>query len=984
VAQRSFEESWYLRFHGLMPFRVRDILLVASPYDAFTMEEDGGLMTRLFHEYSELNLSELPTIIRAYNASMALELLRRRKFDLVITMVNLPDTDAATFGAEVKQEFPQLALVLFAFTDGELNKIGKESAFDALFLWTGDASAMIGAIKLIEDRRNLDNDTAAGVRVIVVVEDSVRHYSSFLSLLYFEMIRQAGSLIAEGINDLHKRMRMRARPKILLANDYESAVRAIEENRHNLLAVISDVRFPKGGRMERTAGFQLVTWVRERTVPDLPILLQSAEPEAWERASELDVAFANKGSPNLLRSIRDFLRDDLGFGDFIFRLRNRHEVGRASNLYEMEHVLPRVPDESIAFHAERNHFSAWLMARGMFMLSKELRPRKVEEFNDVDGLRQHLLGVLRLARRQEHVGAIVDFSGKQESDQQFIRLGTGSIGGKGRAIAFVNSILKPTRLQDRFDNLAIHVKQTVAIGVQEFERFVEENRLGDILRDPPADLEIRRRFLEGRLGKEFEDRLEAACTGMTKPLAVRSSSILEDSRSRPFAGIYATYMLPNNHSDPMVRRRELFAAVKAVWASTYCENARAYMAGTPHTIEEERMGIAIQEIVGRQHHERFYPDFAGVAYSYNFYPVAGQVAEEGCASIALGLGRTVVDGGRTLQFSPTRPRILPQFTAAHDFVEFGQSQFYALDLRETRNNFINGESPVRLFDLRAAEEDGTLAALGSVYCPEDDTIRDNLLRPGPRVVTFNNVLRWETIPLAEALAQLLDVMRHGFGHGVEIEFAVDLGGGDRKPTLYVLQVRPQGEAFTGAVPPIPSLPGESFLCRTDVALGHGKIDGLLDIIYVKPDFKDRGTVQQAARQVGELNDRLKHEDRTYLLIGPGRWGSSDPRLGIPVVWSQISNAKVIIETRFDGRTVEPSQGSHFFHNVLSMQVGYLTLSLPEQFIGDRLAVLDDAWLDLQPAEHDLGCVRHLRLKSPLDVYLDGRAGKAAIVKPAAQ
>jgi CheY-like chemotaxis protein len=373
VAQRTFEESWYLRFHGLMPFRVRDILLVASPYDAFTMEEDGGLMTRLFHGYSELNLSELPTIIRAYSAEAALELLRRRKFDLIITMVNLPDSEATEFAGRVKRELPELPIVLFAFTDGELARLGTaRDVFDALFLWTGDANTLIAALKLIEDRRNLDNDTAAGVRVVVVVEDSVRHYSTFLALLYLELIRQAQSLIAEGINDLHKRMRMRARPKILLALSYEEAVRAIEDNRHNMLAVISDVRFPREGKIDRAAGYRLVRWVRELTMPDLPILLQSAEPDAWERAGELDVAFAVKGSPNILRNIRDFLRDDLGFGDFIFRLpdRSRTEVGRASDMYQLERMLPQVPDESIVFHAERNHFSAWLMARGMFMLSK--------------------------------------------------------------------------------------------------------------------------------------------------------------------------------------------------------------------------------------------------------------------------------------------------------------------------------------------------------------------------------------------------------------------------------------------------------------------------------------------------------------------------------------------------------------------------------------------------------------------------------------
>lgn len=980
---RPFEESWYLRFHGLMPFRAREILLVSSPYDAFTMEEDGRLMTRLFAEYSELNLSELPTIIRAYNAETAFQLLNQRRFDLVITMANLADMDVGAFAAGVKKQFPNVPVVLFTFNDVDLSTLREwhgASTFDQVFLWTGDANVLIASIKLVEDERNLDHDTASGVRVIIVVEDSVRRYSTFLSLLYVELLRQAGTMVAEGVNDLHKRMRMRARPKILLATTYEEAWAKFSENRHNVLSVITDVRFPRGGKLDSNAGFTLVERMREQN-PDLPILVQSAEPDACARAAEMQTVFGDKNSANILSSIRRFLREDLGFGDFVFRLPDRTEVGRAADMYEMERILPEIPDESIEFHASHNHFSMWLMARGMFMLARELRPRRVEEFANIDGLRQHLISVLRRGRRQEHLGAISDFSGKQQQEESFIRLGAGSIGGKGRAIAFVNSTLRPQRLADRFDKLEIRVPQTVAVGTDEFDRFIDDNGLADLLREPPPDHEIRRRFLEAHLAPELERRIRLSCIGMSGPLAVRSSSILEDSRSRPFAGIYATYMLPNNHPNPAVRAQELFGAIKAVFASTYCQDARAYMGSTPHSIEEEQMGVVIQEVIGRPHGERFYPDFAGVAYSYNFYPVAGQAAEEGVASVALGLGRMVVDGGKALQFSPARPRILPQFSTARDFLEHGQSSFYALDLAG-RADFVAGKSPVRLFELAHAEEDGVLSWVGSVYVPEDDTIRDTLRQHGPRVVTFNNILKWETVPLAEALNVLLEVMRRGFGHGVEIEFAVDMGrGADRKPVLFVLQVRPQAGGYGGSVPAMPELlPEDAFLCRTDAAIGHGVIENLHDVVYVRKDFKDRGSVAQAAEEVGELNARLQREERPYLLIGPGRWGSSDPSLGIPIVWSQIAGAKVIVETMFEGRPVEPSQGSHFFHNVLSMELGYLTLSLPEQAVGQRLAQLDREWLEAQPAASEKPTVRHVRLERPLTVYLDGRAGKACIIK----
>ena len=611
---KQFEDSWYLRFHGLMPYRIRVILLVSSPYDAFTMEEDGRLMTRLFHEYSELNLSELPTIVRAYDAEHAFSILRSRRFDLVITMENLADMAVGVFAEKVKTEFPDLPVIMFAFTDGSLSgcaggSFGPEyEQLDKVFLWTGDANVLIAAIKLVEDQMNVVHDAAAGVRVILVVEDSVRYYTHFVSLLYVELLRQAASLIAEGINDLHKTMRLRSRPKVLLASCYEDASEYFEEYRHNILAVISDVRYPKGGTVDPEAGFRFAEMVKA-TDAHIPIMIQSAEPAAAARADAVGAMFGNKNSAHLLHDVQQFLRQDLGFGPFIFRLPSTEEVGRAEDMYDMEKMLPEISDDSIAYHARHNHFSTWLMARGMFMLARELRPRKVEGFESVDGLRQHLISVLRKARRQEQLGAISDFSPRQEPDQAFVRIGAGSIGGKGRAIAFVNSILRPQRLADRFDDLRITVPRTVAIGTDEFERFVERNGLGSALQNAMPDEQTRRLFLNASFSPETARRLKLACADMTGPLAVRSSSILEDSRQRPFAGVYSTYMLPNNHPDADVRHRELLRAVKAVYASIYCQDARAYIANTPYTVEEERMGVVIQEVVGQTHGRRFYPVF---------------------------------------------------------------------------------------------------------------------------------------------------------------------------------------------------------------------------------------------------------------------------------------------------------------------------------------------------------------------------------------
>ena len=980
---KHFEDSWYLRFHGLMPYRVRVILLVASPYDAFTMEEDGRLMTRLFHEYSELNLSELPTIIRAYDAEQAFELLRSRRFDLVITMENLADMDVGAFADRVKSEFSELPIIMFAFTDGALTgcdggSLSPETkSVDRVFLWTGDANVLIAAIKVIEDQINVVHDTSAGVRVILVVEDSLRYFTHFVSLLYVELFRQAGSLLAEGINDLHKSMRLRSRPKVLLASCYEDACEYFEEYRHNILAVITDVRYPRAGQVDPKAGFALAEMVKNAN-PDIPIMIQSAEPNAQPQAHAIGAMFGNKGSDHLLRDIQRFLTDDLGFGDFIFRRPDRTEIGRAKDMFDMEKVLPDVPDEVIAYHAQHNHFSTWLMARGMFMLARELRPRKVEGFDNVDGLRQHLIAVLRKARRQEQMGAISDFTTRQAPNQAFVRLGSGSIGGKGRAIAFVNSILRPQRLSDRFDDLRITVPQTVAIGTDEFERFVDGNNLLSSLDPSLPDEATRKLFIDAPMAPELARRLALACADMTGPLAVRSSSILEDSRQRPFAGVYSTFMLPNNHPDPDVRMAELLRAVKAVYASIFCQEARAYIANTPYTVEEERMGVVIQPVVGRDHGRRFYPLFSGVGHSYNFYPVAGQIANEGVVSVAMGLGKTVVDGGRTLQFSPYRPRVLPQFTTARDFLSLGQSEFFALDLEAPITDFASDRSNLLACRLTDAEGDGTLEQLASVYSPEDDTVRDNLRQTGPRVITFNNILRWQTLPFADAMQVILETMRAGFGQSVEIEFAVDRPASG-PAELNILQVRPQAGAQRGVVSVPPDLPNEAFLCRTDVALGNGVFGDIRDVVYVKRDFLDEGGVRRAALDVARLNDGLG--GRRYVLIGPGRWGSSDPHLGIPVVWSQIAGAQIIVETDFEGRAVEPSQGSHFFHNVLSMQLGYLTLSTPEQRSGRRLAELDQDWLDAVPAVAELATTRHIRLEAPLTAYLDGRTGSATVLKP---
>lgn len=977
-------EPWFLRFRDLMPFRVREILLVSSAYDAFIMEGDGRLDERLFTQFSELGLTASPRITHVTGAAAALEMLASREFHLVITVVRLEDSDAAGLATAIEAQHPAIPVVLLTFDEADLMQFpggALPRGLDGAFLWTGDAAILSAAIKLIEDAANADHDTrAAGVQVIIVVEDSIRRYSAFLALLYAELMKQSQSLIAEGLNNLHRLMRMRGRPKILLARTFEEAVDTFRRYQDHVMAVISDVRFPRGGAEDAEAGFRLLELVRAATM-DVPVLLQSAEPELAPRVTALGVWHADKNSPSLNAEIGAFLRDALGFGDFVFRLPDRREVGRARDLFELEAALRTVPAESLAYHASRNHFSMWLNARSMFALAQRLRPRQVSEFADLEELRRYLAGVLHAELATDQQGVIADLQGFHGPDQRFVRISQGSVGGKGRGIAFINHMLARNELYERFDGLDIRIPKTVVVGTDEFDRFLEQNQLSLASIEGADDVERLATFVSGHLHPDFRRDLEVTFRDLSGPVAVRSSSLLEDSRFQPFAGIYATVMLPNDHPDPAVRFAELCRAIKSVYASTFSSDARSYFAGLPHSMADEKMAVVLQEVVGRHHGPRFYPHISGVAQSHNYYPVGLQRAEDGIALLALGLGHAVVAGGAAMRFSPATPEVLPQFPTARHFLRYSQSSFYALDTSRSLVDLqSNRAGSVIVCDLAAAEQDGTLSLVGSTYCPEDDVIRDTFTVPGPRVVTFNNILKWHTIPLARALRELLTIFRQGMGGDVEIEFAVDLGAlPDPVACLYVLQVRPM------ARPPVFGDPGadepiaeQDVLARTGRALGHGRIDDLRDVVYVRRTAFDHGSSRRIAAEVGNINRELLAEGRPYLLIGPGRWGTTDPSLGIPVAWSQISGVRAIVETSIDGRVVEPSQGTHFFQNVTAMRIGYLTIDDTGASEDERL---DADWLDAQPAAHETVAVRHVHLAEPLLARLDGRRGTATIAKP---
>lgn len=968
-----------------MPFRVSEILLVSSAYDAFVLEEDGSLSDRLFTEFSELDPYGVPRMTHVTTASAAMQLLYARRFDMVITVVRVEDTEVSEFSRRIKAGFPDMPVVLLTFDESEVAHFpgGKPpDTIDHTFLWTGDTRMLVAAVGLTEDAANVEHDTkSAGVQVIVVVEDRVRAYSSFLALLYSALMSQARSLIEEGLNDAHKMMRMRARPKILLAKNYDEGLAAFHRHRDHMIALISDVRFPRAGVDRADAGLELVRTIRQEA-PELPIMIQSTEIDPHQ-AAELGAWALNKEDPAFADGLRRFLRDCLGFGDFVFRLPDDTVVARASNVYDMQNVLRTVPIESVELHAVRNDFSMWLRARSLFDLAKQVRQKKLADVGgDAEEIRSYLIGVIQAASRQEQEGVIADFSPRQTGpSNRFVRLGRGSLGGKARSVAFLSAQIVRNGLLRRFEGLEIRIPKTIVIGTDVFDEFMSHFSIPELM--GLHDSEIVDRFVAQPLPAGLRGDLVAALRALRGPLAVRSSSVLEDSRFQPFAGVYATYMLPNNQRDPQVRFREVCRAIAGVYASAFSQEARTYAAGTPHLLEEQKMAVLVQQVVGQAHGDRYYPLLSGVAQSRNDYPIGNQRAEDGVAVIALGLGETVVSGRAALRFSPGAPSVLPQYPTARSFLRGSQTHFYAVDLSKPTLDLHAGPgASLSLHDLADAEADGMLALVGSVYCPDDDVIRDNLKLAGPRVATFSNVLKWKALPLADALLELLRLLREAMGGEVEFEFALDLAnrhtsvsGRPKLPRLYLLQVRPlpSTQGF-GQVVDLDDLPQDNLLLRTHRALGNGRIDEIADVIYVRTNEPDPSVTPTIAAEVGRLDAEHRAAERPYLVIGPGRWGTSDPALGIPVAWSQIAGARVIVEVPMANRHVEHSQGTHFFQNVTARRIGYLTMS------PDADPFLDRAWLDACPARHETTFIRHVRLERPLAVYLDGRRGHAVVLK----
>jgi CheY-like chemotaxis protein len=969
-------EAPFRGFHDLMRHRVRDILLVSSMYESFILAEDGQLTETLLSDFLDLNLHTIPNLTRVSTGKKALELATEHpRYNLIVATIDVADMTAVDLAHEVKKRGLEVPVVLLAFDNRELKDFLARhdvSVLDRVFVWQGDVRILLAIVKYVEDRWNVDHDSVlGGVQVILVVEDSIRYYSSFLPMIYTEVVKHSERLISEGINLSHRILRMRARPKILLCTSWEEAWSYFSRYHRNVLGIISDVEFPRGGEIRRTAGLELAREVK-RAWPDLAVMLQSSRPENEKLAHEVDAEFVLKGSPNLLRNVRRFMVENFAFGDFIFRMPDGSEVGRAYDLKSLEEGLRSAPKESIAFHSERNHFSNWLKARTEFALAHKLRPRKVSDFPDLEALRRDLIESIAEYRRERHRGSIADFDPSTfDATDSFCRIGGGSLGGKARGLAFVRRLLERRWKPEESADVRVLVPPAVVLATDVFDEFLELNDLRDFAMECTDDEEIVRRFLQATFPRRIREQLAAYVDLVSYPLAVRSSSILEDSHYLPLTGVYETFMLANNHPDRSHRLARLLEAIQRVYASTFSHHTKGYLKATPYRLEEEKMGVIIQKIQGTARGDHYYPDFAGVVRSHNFYPTPPMEPGDGIVAVALGLGRTVVEGGNCVRFCPRFPKHLMPFSSLADALDNSQRTFWVLPL--------DGDDQLEEVSrsLDVAEREGTLAAVASTYCAQNDALYDGVSRPGVRVVTFAPILKHGAFPLAETIGRLMEIGERGMGHPVEIEFAVTLPSRPGEPGEFAfLQMRPLVLAQEGDELDLDEADPDELLCRSPNILGSGRIDEIRDLVVVDIHRFDRARSREAAEEVMRLNASLVSAGIPYLLVGVGRWGSTDPWLGIPVTWDEIAGARAIVEAGFKDFRVSPSQGTHFFQNLASFQVGYFTVN-PEKGEG----FVDWDWLARQPAFRDGTFARHLRFEDPILIEMSGSRNEGIIFKP---
>ena len=973
------------KFQKLMRVKIREILLVSSIYDNYIFEEDGRLYELIRQEYQDLNLSQSPEITHVTTGEEAIDLAtNENNFDLIITTLHVEDMHVIEFAQKIKKIGIDIPIILLAYDNQERKELVANydtSVIERIFIWQGDYHLLIGIIKYIEDKLNVEHDTfTAGVQSIILVEDNVKFYSSYLPLIYKEIFKQSQRLISEGINLTHRFLRMRARPKILLCTTYEEAESYFEKYKEFVLGVITDINFKHLNVRDPEAGIKFSKHVKAYQI-DIPILLQSGNLDFKVKAKNVGASFLYKNSPRLLHDLRKFMMDNFGFGDFIFKMEDGTEVARAKNLKSLEEKIRTIPDESLLLHGEGNHYSKWLKARTEFYLADKLRPIKVTDFKNVSDLRTNLLNALKdyLDFRQQ--GIITDFDTETfDPKYSFSRIGGGVLGGKARGLGFINSLIYNYGLKKKYKDIEITVPSAIVLATDAFDNFIEINQLENFAINENDDKKIAKKFINAEhFPLDVSEKLMFFLQNVKVPLAVRSSSLLEDSQFQPFAGVYQTYMIPNSNDDLEQRYKELLIAIKAVYASTYYKKAKDYLAATSYRLEEEKMAIIIQRLVGNQYEERFYPNLSGVAKSYNYYPIPPQKSSDGIAQVALGLGKIVVEGGSSVRFCPKYPKHLLQFYSAIETLKNAQKEFYALDTKSESNYFknTNEDSLLKKYELDTAEEDGTLYNIGSTYSSENNVVYDGISRNGMRVVTLAPILKHSTFPLDEIINNVLELGTWGMGTPIEIEFAVNLDVPKGKPKEFsMLQMRPlvinsEQEQIT-----ISNVKEEDIICRSNQVLGNGLVDNIYDIIYVDKIKFERSKSRQAALEIKEFNTKLLKQNRPYLLIGMGRWGTLDPWLGIPVTWDQISGVGAIIESVFKDLSVTPSQGTHFFHNLTSNRVGYFTVN---SFT--NLGTIDWEWLQKQAPIEEKSLTKHLQFKNNLLVKINGQQNDGVILKP---
>ena len=968
-------------FVNLMTKRIFNVLLVANPYDAFMLEDDGRIDEKIFNEYMNLSLRYPPRFTQVSTEEETWKQLANTTFDLVICMPGSDNSDTFEIARSIKNKYSHIPLVVLTpFSHGITARMEHEdlSIFEYVFCWLGNTDLLVSIIKLIEDKMNLEHDVKeVGVQMIMLVEDSIRFYSSVLPNLYKFVLKQSQEFATEALNAHQRTLRMRGRPKIVLTRTYEEAMELYNKYEKNVLGIITDARYPRGGVVDPMAGIKLLAEIRSRD-PFIPLILQSAEVNNKVYAGRYDASFVDKNSKKMNIDLREIISEHFGFGDFIFRNPDTfEEVARVRNLKELQNIIFAIPKESLLYHISRNHVSRWLSSRAMFPPAEFLKQITWKSLQDIDAHRRIIFEAIVKYRKMKNQGVVAVFQRDRfDRYSNFARIGEGSLGGKGRGLAFIDNMVKRHIEFEEFENATVVIPKTVVLCTDIFDEFMDTNGLYQVALSDADDDTILKAFLRAKLPDRLVEDFFAFFDVVKSPIAIRSSSLLEDSHYQPFAGIYSTYMIPYLE-DKYEMLRMLSDAIKGVYASVYYRDSKAYMQATSNVIDQEKMAVILQEVVGTQYGDRFYPSISGVARSLNYYPIGDERAEEGTVSLALGLGKYIVDGGLTLRICPYHPNQVLQTSEMEIALRETQTQFYALDLKNTGHNFSldDGFNLLKL-PVKEADNDGALNFIASTYDPYDMVIRDGIYPGGRKLITFANVLQHDVFPLPRILQLAQEYGQSEMRRPVEIEFAVTLNAQKKTGVFYLLQIRPMVDIKAVLDEDLNLIKDENVLLRSNNSLGHGIMEDIYDIIYVKTEGYTASNNPTIAYEIEKMNRKFLDEGKHYILVGPGRWGSSDSWLGIPVKWPHISAARIIVEAGLTNYRVDPSQGTHFFQNLTSFGVGYFTIN---SYMND--GIYNQDILNAQPAVEETQFIRHVRFDNPLIVKMDGKKKQGVVMLP---